>query len=452
MQGIVTKKLVVQKGETTILDQLSCEFKQGTFSLLTGDSGCGKTTLLHTIAGFDGTTYLGEIFVNNHNTQQLTTVEKAQQIGIMFQNPSQQFTMRTLQRELMFVMENFNLPIAESNERMARAVQEMQMGALLHRELVTLSGGEKQRAALTILLALDPPIFLLDEPFASIDPDSRMLLIKKLASLRDKGKLIVVADHELNGYQPYVDRFIRMTNGQLKEQSLDELTSQPQLGSLRNPDAPVESLFELQNFSLFQGEKELLIPQNFQFKKGITTLTGVNGTGKSTLLRAMVQLQAYKGLMYFDGQKLSRHFGKRKLYEKMTLAVQQAEQQFVTLQVDKELNFPKEPEEKIKQKQLAAMKTLGIDHVRERSLYQLSEGQKKMIQLIAMLSLDCTFLLLDEPFTGLDERACQFFVKWLEEKKQRTSLLIVSHRLEPLVGVSDHHVHLANQQLQEVDD
>jgi energy-coupling factor transport system ATP-binding protein len=136
----------------------------------------------------------------------------------------------------------------------------------------------------------------------------------------------------------------------------------------------------------------------------------------------------------------------------MTLAVQQAEQQFVTLQVDKELNFPKEPEEKIKQKQLAAMKTLGIDHVRERSLYQLSEGQKKMIQLIAMLSLDCTFLLLDEPFTGLDERACQFFVKWLEDKKQRTSLLIVSHRLEPLVGVSDHHVHLANQQLQEVDD
>jgi energy-coupling factor transport system ATP-binding protein len=67
-----------------------------------------------------------------------------------------------------------------------------------------------------------------------------------------------------------------------------------------------------------------------------------------------------------------------------------------------------------------------------------------------MLSLERKFLLLDEPFTGLDARACQYFVDWLVQKKEQTNVLIVSHRLEPLVGVSEHHMHLSEQKLQEV--
>ncbi len=186
------------------------------------------------------------------------------------------------------------------------------------------------------------------------------------------------------------------------------------------------------------------------FKQGITTLTGENGVGKSTLLRAMVQLHPYTGAMFLEDKKLSRRFGKKKLYEQMTLAVQHAEQQFVTLHVDQELAFPKEPSEAIKQRQLQAMEELGIQHLLNRGLYQLSEGQKKMIQLITMLSLERKFLLLDEPFTGLDARACQYFVDWLAQKKEQTNFLIVSHRLEPLVGVSEHHMHLSEQKLQEV--
>lgn len=450
MKGIEINELVVQKEATTIINQLSAQFSAGSFVLLTCDSGCGKTTLLHTVAGFDGSTYQGEILVNGQNNAQRTMTEKAQQIGLMFQNPSQQFTMRTLRRELMFAMENSGIAIAEAKERMDKAIHEMKMESLLHQELATLSGGEKQRAALTVLLAMNAPILLLDEPFASVDPLSRKWLIKKLADLRNQGKLILIADHELTDYAPFVDRFIRMEGGQLTEQSVSQLAMQQPLGKLTQANASQTTLFTLQQVALHQGTKPLVTPQTVAFKQGITTLTGENGVGKSTLLRAMVQLHPYTGAMFLEDKKLSRRFGKKKLYEQMTLAVQQAEQQFVTLHVDQELAFPKEPSEAIKQRQLQAMEELGIQHLLNRGLYQLSEGQKKMIQLITMLSLERKFLLLDEPFTGLDARACQYFVDWLVQKKEQTNVLIVSHRLEPLVGVSEHHMHLSEQKLQEV--
>lgn len=450
MKGIEINELVVQKEATTIINKLSAQLSAGSFVLLTGDSGCGKTTLLHTVAGFDGSTYQGEILVNGQNNAQRTMTEKAQQIGLMFQNPSQQFTMRTLRRELMFAMENSGIAIAEAKERMDKAIHEMKMESLLHQELATLSGGEKQRAALTVLLAMNAPILLLDEPFASVDPLSRKWLIKKLADLRNQGKLILIADHELTDYAPFVDRFIRMEGGQLTNQSVSQLATQQPLGKLTQANASQTTLFTLQQVALHQGTKPLVTPQTVVFKQGITTLTGENGVGKSTLLRAMVQLHPYAGTMFLEDKKLSRRFGKKKLYEQMTLAVQHAEQQFVTLHVNQELAFPKEPSEAIKQLQLQAMEELGIQHLLNRGLYQLSEGQKKMIQLITMLSLERKFLLLDEPFTGLDARACQYFVDWLAQKKEQTNFLIVSHRLEPLVGVSEHHMHLSEQKLQEV--
>lgn len=70
-----------------------------------------------------------------------------------------------------------------------------------------------------------------------------------------------------------------------------------------------------------------------------------------------------------------------------------------------------------------------------------------MVQLISMLSLDLSFLLLDEPFTGLDERACQYFVEWIQEKAKYQDFLIVSHRLAPLCQVSQFHIELSGQKL-----
>lgn len=369
---------------------------------------------------------------------------KAQQVGMLFQNPDQQFTMRTLSGELAFALENLGLSAAAMAQRSKQAVALGDTQALLNRDLQTLSGGEKQRAALTVLLAMNPPILLLDEPFASIDPVSRQQLITKLGRLRDAGKTIVIADHDLRDYAGVADALVALKDGQLTRLPLTTLTTIPTRFDLTQANAATVSLLRFDQVVCARNHQILVQAPTWQFNTGITTLTGANGSGKSTLLRAMVQLHPYRGRMFLDSRRLRRT---KKLYRTMTLAVQDAGKQFVTLTPADELAFGPALTPKVRKRQAAALAYLGLTGKQTGSLYHLSEGQKKMVQLIAMLSLERTFLLLDEPFSGLDERACAFFAAWIKEKAAKQAFLIVTHRLAPLAGISHQHVALADHRL-----
>ncbi|MDN6104320.1 MAG: ATP-binding cassette domain-containing protein, partial [Lacticaseibacillus paracasei] len=319
--------------------------------------------------------------------------------------------------------------------------------ALLNRDLSTLSGGEKQRAALTVLLAMDAPILLLDEPFASIDPASRHVLIGKLGTLRDHGKTIVIAEHDLTNYADVADQLVALKNGELSRLPLATLTTLPTHSNLTQPRQATNKIFYLENVVCQQNHHILLQAPSWDFNDGITTLTGANGSGKSTLLRSMVQLHPYQGRMFLGQQRLRR---RKRLYQTMTLAVQDAAKQFVTLTLADELAFGPALPAAVREKQQAALAYLGLAEKQTTSLYQLSEGQKKMVQLMTMLSLDLSFLLLDEPFSGLDDRACQYFAAWIKAKSATQAFLIVTHRLVPLAGISQQQVLLANQRLQVV--
>ncbi|MFW3364050.1 ATP-binding cassette domain-containing protein [Aerococcus viridans] len=451
MSGVVNiQNLTVKNNELIILNDISCEWLFGEFILLAGDSGSGKSTFMHTIAGFNGASFQGNVVMDGQRMSDYTIPEKAQKIGLMFQNPGQQFTMRTLERELYFVLENCGIPYNLAKERIREAVDEVGIAYLLHQDLMTLSGGEKQRAALTILIAVDAPILLLDEPFASIDPASRIFLMDMLGKLRDKGKLIVIVDHDMSHYRPLVDRFLMMKNGCLTEVDVTHLPEEIPIPLLKSNNGSESSMFTLDHIRIKQGDKTLLNQEAFIFQKGVTTLTGNNGAGKSTLLKSMAQLYPYKGRMCFQDKWLSKFVSKKRLYESLTLAVQDASQQFVTLDVRDEITFPKQKNSEINARQLQAFEDLNITHILDRSLFHLSEGQKKMVQLIALLGLDHQFLMLDEPFSGLDQKSCDYFARWILEKKNQTDFLIVSHRLAPLEGISDYHIHLSKKLLEEV--
>ena len=430
--------------ETPLFDHLSFEFATGALTVLTGDSGSGKSTLLNLIAGFAPMTYSGTILLDNHDLSGASMQAKAQQVGMLFQNPDQQFTMRTLSGELAFALENLGLSAAAMAQRSKQAVALGDTQALLNRDLQTLSGGEKQRAALTVLLAMNPPILLLDEPFASIDPVSRQQLITKLGRLRDAGKTIVIADHDLRDYAGVADALVALKDGQLTRLPLTTLTTIPTRFDLTQANAATVSLLRFDQVVCARNHQILVQAPTWQFNTGITTLTGANGSGKSTLLRAMVQLHPYRGRMFLDSRRLRRT---KKLYRTMTLAVQDAGKQFVTLTPADELAFGPALTPKVRKRQAAALAYLGLTGKQTGSLYHLSEGQKKMVQLIAMLSLERTFLLLDEPFSGLDERACAFFAAWIKEKAAKQAFLIVTHRLAPLAGISHQHVALADHRL-----
>ena len=441
--GIRLKDLQFHR-ETPLFDHLSFEFATGALTVLTGDSGSGKSTLLNLIAGFAPMTYSGTILLDNHDLSGASMQAKAQQVGMLFQNPDQQFTMRTLSGELAFALENLGLSAAAMAQRSKQAVALGDTQALLNRDLQTLSGGEKQRAALTVLLAMNPPILLLDEPFASIDPVSRQQLITKLGRLRDAGKTIVIADHDLRDYAGVADALVALKDGQLTRLPLTTLTTIPTRFDLTQANAATVSLLRFDQVVCARNHQILVQAPTWQFNTGITTLTGANGSGKSTLLRAMVQLHPYRGRMFLDSRRLRRT---KKLYRTMTLAVQDAGKQFVTLTPADELAFGPALTPKVRKRQAAALAYLGLTGKQTGSLYHLSEGQKKMVQLIAMLSLERTFLLLDEPFSGLDERACAFFAAWIKDKAAKQAFLIVTHRLAPLAGISHQHVALADHRL-----
>ncbi|MDE3295442.1 ABC transporter ATP-binding protein [Lacticaseibacillus rhamnosus] len=441
--GIRLKDLQFHR-ETPLFDHLSFEFATGALTVLTGDSGSGKSTLLNLIAGFAPMTYSGTILLDNHDLSGASMQVKAQQVGMLFQNPDQQFTMRTLSGELAFALENLGLSATAMIQRSKQAVALGDTQALLNRDLQTLSGGEKQRAALTVLLAMNPPILLLDEPFASIDPVSRQQLITKLGRLRDAGKTIVIADHDLRDYAGVADALVALKDGQLTRLPLTTLTTIPTRFDLTQANAATVSLLRFDQVVCARNHQILVQAPTWQFNTGITTLTGANGSGKSTLLRAMVQLHPYRGRMFLDSRRLRRT---KKLYRTMTLAVQDAGKQFVTLIPADELAFGPALTPKVRKRQAAALAYLGLTEKQTGSLYHLSEGQKKMVQLIAMLSLERTFLLLDEPFSGLDERACAFFAAWIKEKAAKQAFLIVTHRLAPLAGISHQHVALADHRL-----
>jgi energy-coupling factor transport system ATP-binding protein len=290
---------------------------------------------------------------------------------------------------------------------------------------------------------MDTPILLLDEPFASIDENSRYELIKLLAELRDLGKTIILCDHDLSGYEHMVDQVVTLSNNELSQENLSILSNKPTI-TLSKSKTNQTGLLKLEKFSYSQGKRTLLSPTDYTFNKGITTITGDNGVGKSTLLSAIVQQQKYQGNMFLSGTKMKR---RKSLYQEVTLAVQDATHQFVQLTPKEELAFNIQLNEEQQKKQMAVLEELGIIDKLEGSLFHLSEGQKKMIQLTTMLTLERKLLLLDEPFTGLDEKACRIFMDWMLEKSKEQSFIIVSHRLAPLSGHSDYHVSLKNKQL-----
>ena len=435
--------LSFKRGEQYIFKHLNYGFHPGTFNILRGDSGSGKSTLLRVIAGFANLEFDGQVLIDGVSQHSLPISQRASKVGMVFQNPNQQFTMRTLRREITFALENLGLNYDKIQERLKQATYLGKTERFLDQDLVSLSGGEKQRASITVLLAMDAPILLLDEPFASIDENSRYELIKLLAELRDLGKTIILCDHDLSGYEHMVDQVVTLSNNELSQENLSILSNKPTI-TLSKSKTNQTGLLQLEKFSYSQGNRTLLDPTDYTFNKGITTITGDNGVGKSTLLSAIVQQQKYQGNMFLSGIKMKK---RKSLYKEVTLAVQDATHQFVQLTPKEELTFNIQLNEEQQKKQMAVLDELGLIPKLEGSLFHLSEGQKKMIQLTTMLTLERKLLLLDEPFTGLDENACRIFMDWMLEKSEEQSFIIVSHRLAPLSSHSDYHVSLKNKQL-----
>ena len=407
------------------------------FTLLVGSSGSGKSSLFQIIAQVSSLPYSGQVLIDGSEISQLSIVERVQTAGILFQNPNHQFTMENLFEELVFTLENIGHPVQEIDSKIAEVVQQCRCKAILHRPIHHLSGGEKQKAALAVLFAMNPRVYLLDEPFASIDRKSRLEILEILKELASNGKTVILCDHDLTDYEDYIDHMVELRDGQLREVFQIPCSEMTQVAS--KEVASSQELFHMDRMTCELDYRPLFSISDFTFYQGISCILGDNGVGKSTLFRSILQFQKYKGRIFWKGSVLKK---KKSLYRDLTGVVQEAEKQFIRTSLKEELqleHLDSENNKRVKE----ALRLFDLENSLDKSPYQLSGGQQKMIQLLTMLTSRATVVLLDEPFAGLDDRACDYVCEWIKEDSQKgRSFLIISHRLDPLVSIVDYWVEM----------
>ena len=418
-------------------EPLDFTFHAQAFTLLVGSSGSGKSSLFQMIAQVSSLPYRGQVLINGSEVSQLSIIERVQTVGILFQNPNHQFTMENLFEELIFTLENIGHPVQEIDSKIAEVVQQCRCKEILHRPIHHLSGGEKQKAALAVLFAMNPRVYLLDEPFASIDRKSRLEILEILKELSSNGKTVILCDHDLTDYEDYIDHMVELRDGQLREVFQIPCSEMTQVAS--KEVASSQELFHMDRMTCELDYRPLFSISDFTFYQGISCILGDNGVGKSTLFRSILQFQKYQGKISWKNRLLKK---RKSLYSEITGVVQEAEKQFIRTSLKEELqleHLDSENNKRVKE----ALRLFDLEVSLEKSPYQLSGGQQKMIQLLTMLTSQATVVLLDEPFAGLDDRACDYVCEWIkEDSKKGRSFLMISHRLDPLVSIVDYWVEM----------
>ncbi|MGT2933632.1 energy-coupling factor ABC transporter ATP-binding protein [Streptococcus catagoni] len=204
--------------ENYILDDVSFHVKRGEWLSIIGHNGSGKSTSVRLLNGLIEAES-GSIFVDN----QLLTVDNIweirQKIGMVFQNPDNQFVGATVEDDVAFGLENKGVPYNTMVKRVEDALEIVAMSHFKEREPSRLSGGQKQRVAIAGALALRPMIIVLDEATSMLDPQGRLELIKTIQDIRREYDLTVISiTHDLDEVA-LSDRVLVMKNGQVESSS-----------------------------------------------------------------------------------------------------------------------------------------------------------------------------------------------------------------------------------------
>lgn len=205
-----------------LLRDLDLELDQGSFTLIRGSSGNGKSTLCRVLCGVYPQIYEaeieGEIRIAGNDISQLNLAKIGTLAGIVFQDPDHQLLMPSGEHEIAFGLESMNLEPDEIRWRISFWAQRLNISHLLPVNPRKCSGGEKQAIVLASVLAMDRPLLIMDEPTAQLDSERSQLLHKILAEQKSSGKSILLISHDKNFFH-LADRQLLLQNGCLYQQS-----------------------------------------------------------------------------------------------------------------------------------------------------------------------------------------------------------------------------------------
>lgn len=228
---------------------LSFHVHRGEYAVILGHNGCGKSTLLRHLNALLPL-QSGELTVAGIDASDPAEIWKLRRrVGMVFQNPDNQFVSSIVGEDVAFGLENYQVPRDEIPERVSAALRAVGMEGFEKRAPHTLSGGQKQRAALAGVLALEPEILLFDEVTSMLDPEGRAEVLSAMRRLHEDGKTVVAVTHYIEEAVQADTVWLMHDGKMLAHGSPREMLTQPELLAQTGlePPVPVRLYYDLLN-------------------------------------------------------------------------------------------------------------------------------------------------------------------------------------------------------------
>jgi energy-coupling factor transport system ATP-binding protein len=503
---IIDLSYTYPQGDKPAIKNINLTINPGEFILLTGPSGCGKTTFCRSLNGLIPKFYNGEmtgkVFINGMDTAEHSTMELAQQVGLIFQNPDNQIFALTVEKDIAFGLENLGKTKEEMFKEIDWAADVTGIQDLRQRATHELSGGQKQRLTIASVLAMHPSILVMDEPTSFLDPVGAERIFDVLNQLNtDFGMTVIIIEHRIDIAAKYVDRIIIFDRGEVHSDGdpvsiLSEEDTRllgvgiPRILSLAKhfnkdlfeklPVSADQFYLDLQNrltvkkpklktkiplellalsgkhhhkplieakglsFS-YSGNVQALKEVNLTINQGdYVAIMGENGAGKTTLVKHFNGLlRPREGKILFEGEDISRK-SVAELSKDIGLVFQNPDDQLFEESVEKEISFAlynfgvKEPQ--IEKRVDWALNLLDLSTYRTKSPFTLSGGERKRVALASVLAWDPEVLVLDEPTIGQDYGQKERLRHFLMQlRTQGKTVIVVTHDVE-FVAESQPHI------------
>ena len=482
------------------LDGISFSVRRGSFTLLCGYTGCGKTTLLRLLK--PELAPFGERTGSIEYAPVFGTPPKPHEIGMVTQDPDAQIVTDKVWHELAFGPENMGLPQEEIRVRTGETASYFGLAQKFGADVSSLSGGEKQLLSLAAAVITDPKLLLLDEPTSQLDPVTARHFLETLQRLnRDFGVTVLLVEHRLEEVFGMADTVLAMDGGKLIAcdtpkgvcaalrgsrlfpgfpsaarlwDALDAAGAPPvtvregkamldeALGDAVLPFAPPaakekgEPLLTAKGlwFRYQKDAPDVLKGLSLTLHKGeICSILGANGVGKTTLLRLIAGLEKpYHGKIKLNGKDLAGY--KRGSLYKNGIAMLPQDPGTVFLKdtvrgdlisLLETLGHKKEAAAALAEQ---AAENYGVTPFLEKNPCDLSGGERQKCALAKLLLTDPQLLLLDEPTKGLDAFSRGQLAEVLRDlAAQGRAVLTVTHDVEFAASVSHTAAMLFNGEL-----
>ena len=458
---------------------------KGEYVVLCGASGSGKTTLLRHLKSVL-TPYgqrSGEILFDGKPLDAVSQLEQAAKIGFVMQDPDDQIVTDKVWHELAFGLESVGTDPKTMRLRVAEMASYFGIQSWFHKDVATLSGGQKQLLNLASIMAMQPEVLILDEPTSQLDPIAASDFLNTVRKINiELGTTIVITEHRLEDIYHAADRVVVMERGCVAANgdprtvgALLRRQGSPMLAALPTPvrvffsadgegtcpltvregrtwltktfadrkltdtepemepvmttgEAPALKLKEVW-FRYEKDSPDVLQSMDLTVPQGsIFAIVGGNGAGKSTTLKTIAGIcKPYRGSVEIFGKNIKKYKAGELFRDCVGMLPQDPKSLFVKRTVREELEEMNG--EGVKIREIAEL--CQISHLMDNHPYDLSGGEQQRTALAKVLLTEPRLLLLDEPTKGLDN----FFKIRLAEmlcklKERGITIVMVSHDVE----------------------